>query len=178
MEGQYKPRNCLNNVTFTLLIMNRANSMWLITLRGTRLRPNTTCVKEGWLETLQGTLPPRDIPADHTQRWVCTTSCTSRYAGVPTHLRAWDNHIQSSAHRPCGFNWPQGHVHRLYWPQGNAHRLYWPHGHAHGHPYTLQTTLLMGECMSRWHAHVRSTDTPTPATLTLPHPQTYFTLDP
>ena len=28
LEGQYKPRNCLNHVTFTLLIMNRGKSMW------------------------------------------------------------------------------------------------------------------------------------------------------
>ena len=28
LEGQYKPRNCLNNVIFTLLIMNRGKSMW------------------------------------------------------------------------------------------------------------------------------------------------------
>ena len=28
LEGQYKPRNCLNNVTFTLLIMNRGKWNW------------------------------------------------------------------------------------------------------------------------------------------------------
>ena len=28
LDRQYKPRNCLNNVTFTLLIMNRGKSMW------------------------------------------------------------------------------------------------------------------------------------------------------
>ena len=29
LEGQYKPRNCLNNVTFTYLIMNRGKWNWL-----------------------------------------------------------------------------------------------------------------------------------------------------
>ena len=28
LEGQYKPRNCFNNVTFTLLIMNRGKWNW------------------------------------------------------------------------------------------------------------------------------------------------------
>ena len=34
LEWQYKPRNCLNNVTFTLLIMNRGkwNWFWLETI--------------------------------------------------------------------------------------------------------------------------------------------------
>ena len=28
LDRQYKPRNCLNNVTFTIMIMNRGKSMW------------------------------------------------------------------------------------------------------------------------------------------------------
>ncbi len=48
-----------------------------------------------------------------------------------------------STRRPCGFN------------DGRDHAL--------GHPHTRHPTLLMGECMSRWHAHIQSTDTPTPA---------------
>ena len=28
LDRQYKPRNCLNNVTFTLSLINRGKSMW------------------------------------------------------------------------------------------------------------------------------------------------------
>ena len=60
LEGQYKPRNCLNNVTFTLLIMNRGKSMWF---KLEKFLNNNDIHKTSWVNliiSLEGQYKPRN----------------------------------------------------------------------------------------------------------------------
>ena len=49
LEGQYKPRNCLNNVTFTLLIMNRGKWNWF---RLETILNNNDIKKTSWVSLI------------------------------------------------------------------------------------------------------------------------------
>ena len=49
LEGQYKPRNCLNNVTFTLLIMNRGKWNWF---RLETILNNNDIKKTSWVNLI------------------------------------------------------------------------------------------------------------------------------
>ena len=60
LDRQYKPRNCLNNVTFTLLIINRGkwNWFWLETILN-----NNDIKKTSWVNliiSLEGQYKPRN----------------------------------------------------------------------------------------------------------------------
>ena len=60
LEGQYKPRNCLNNVTFTLLIMNRGKWNWF---RLEKIINNNDSKKTSWVNliiSLEGQYKPRN----------------------------------------------------------------------------------------------------------------------
>ena len=59
LERQYKPRNCLNNVTFTLLIINRGNWNWF---RLEMILNNNDIKKTSWVNlllSLEGQYKPR-----------------------------------------------------------------------------------------------------------------------
>ena len=59
-EGQYKPGNCLNNVTFTILIMNRCQ--WNLFRLETILN-NNDIMKTSWVNliiSLEGQYKPRN----------------------------------------------------------------------------------------------------------------------
>ena len=49
LDGQYKPRNCLNNVTFTLLIMNRCKWYWF---RLETILNNNDLKKTSWVNLI------------------------------------------------------------------------------------------------------------------------------
>ena len=60
LEGQYKPRNCHNNVTFTLLIMNRGNWNWF---RLETILNNNDIMQTSWINliiSLEGQYKPRN----------------------------------------------------------------------------------------------------------------------
>ena len=60
LEGQYKPRNCLNNVTFTLLIMNRGKWCWF---RLKKIINNNYIKKTSWVNLIiifEGQYKPRN----------------------------------------------------------------------------------------------------------------------
>ena len=49
LDRQYKPRNCLNNVTFTLLIMNRGKWYWF---RLEKIINNNDIKKTSWVNLI------------------------------------------------------------------------------------------------------------------------------
>ena len=60
LEGQYKPRNCLNNVKFTLMIMNRGKWNWF---RLEKVINKNDIKKTSWVNliiSLEGQYKPRN----------------------------------------------------------------------------------------------------------------------
>ena len=90
LEGQYRPRNCFNNVTFTLLIMNRGNGnwFWLETILN-----NNDIKKTSWVSliiSLDRQYKPRNCPNNVTFTLLIMNRGKWNWFSVQTILNNYD----------------------------------------------------------------------------------------